>query len=319
MMYGGHHMPYGGQPMASPMMYAGQPVPPPAAPKALPSPVLFVGGLPSDIEDQVMRGIFEPHGVVSEVVCLPNKSRTGQRCAFVTFANADDAKLAVTALNGQYRLTPESEAIIVRFKDAPKSAAPSPPVHSQHYGHHPGYGQQPAYGQPPMQQPRYDAQAHVHHGMMHAGQYYPQEYGQPDAPQGYGGYANPGGWGPPPSYQPAQPNAYVANSYAASIQEPELLTSTKLFIGGLSEGVGEDMISSVFAPYGEIESIVSLQPKGTSGQHCGFVVYKDEKSAKAALVLHQTHRMLPSDADCIVVRYADRPGAPNKKKRQMPF
>ena len=104
---------------------------------------LFVGGLPADIEESLLRPIFAPHGELSEVICLPNKSRTGQRCAFVTYAQQEHAQAAIDALNGQHRIRPTEEPIIVRVKGESKKPAAA----SAHTPPYPPYG---LYGEPPV-------------------------------------------------------------------------------------------------------------------------------------------------------------------------
>merc|ERR1712087_527573 len=109
-----------------------------------------------------------------------------------------------------------------------------------------------------------------------------------------------GGAYPPPVMPPPVPVS-IANQEA------------KLFVGGLTAHVDEQALKAVFETYGEVDNVVMLSSRGTSGQKCAFVIMKSMEAANAALVLSQVHKMLPSDPEPIVVRFADRGG--QKRKR----
>ncbi|XP_069042014.1 cold-inducible RNA-binding protein isoform X2 [Lepisosteus oculatus] len=62
---------------------------------------LFVGGLSFDTNEQALEDVFSKYGQISEVVVI--KDRETQRSrgfGFVTFENPDDAKDAMSAMNG---------------------------------------------------------------------------------------------------------------------------------------------------------------------------------------------------------------------------
>ncbi|KAL1525150.1 hypothetical protein AB1Y20_020021 [Prymnesium parvum] len=86
----------------------------------------------------------------------------------------------------------------------------------------------------------------------------------------------------------------------------------KLFVGGMPAGTSEAVVRQLFAPFGELENVVMLPPKSTSGQQCSFVLFKSMASAiSAQSILHMQHRMASTD-DAIVVKFADS----NSKRRQ---
>lgn len=84
---------YGGYPMYGGQQYYGQMAaqPPPAKPAA-PQVVtgietkLFVGGLPYETNEDVVRALFAPYGNILDVHVMNPSSTTNQRCAFVTCA-----------------------------------------------------------------------------------------------------------------------------------------------------------------------------------------------------------------------------------------
>jgi len=264
---------------------------------------LFIGGLAGEATDELLRGLFSQYGEITDCTVLKNNSRTGQRCAFVSFSAISSAQAAIDALNGIHKMSPDMEPIIVRFKDQQKArVAPPPPA---------------AYAPPPYPPPRdpygydrYDPYAPPHHPPPLAPPYggyvdYGRDYGHPDDMRA-----------PPPHYPPP-PMGGGGGTYIPIQHHPPLgppgQQEPKLFVGGLSLVVTEDALRAVFAPYGEIHSIVLLTPKGTSGQKCAFIIFTSLDAATAALALGGNHKMLPSDPEPIVVRFADRGG--NKRKR----
>ena len=89
-----------------------------AAANEAPPAAMFVSGLPSNVDETMVRGIFEPIGKVLEVVCLPNQSRKGLRCALVRTSTASEARAAVQQLSGKHKVEGAPEPIVVKFKDA---------------------------------------------------------------------------------------------------------------------------------------------------------------------------------------------------------
>lgn len=68
---------------------------------------LWVGNLPSDITPAGLEQVFGAYGRLAEVSMLPCKSRTGQNCAFVHYAEARSADACLAAIgNGGYQMKP---------------------------------------------------------------------------------------------------------------------------------------------------------------------------------------------------------------------
>ena len=68
---------------------------------------LFVGNLPCDATESEIWSVFAPFGQVLEVFCLgPSKSKSGQACAFIRYADSEAAMAAVQHLDGRMSLRP---------------------------------------------------------------------------------------------------------------------------------------------------------------------------------------------------------------------
>lgn len=67
---------------------------------------LWVGNLPADITPQQLEDVFKQYGKVEDVSILPNKSRSGQVCAFVHYASPSQADACVQAMSSGYELRP---------------------------------------------------------------------------------------------------------------------------------------------------------------------------------------------------------------------
>jgi cold-inducible RNA-binding protein len=62
---------------------------------------LFVAGLPYDVDDQELQEMFETYGTVGSArVILDRETRKSRGFGFVEFANDDEAKEAIKALDG---------------------------------------------------------------------------------------------------------------------------------------------------------------------------------------------------------------------------
>lgn len=63
---------------------------------------LFVGGLSWNTDDRALHSAFAAHGEVTEAkVIMERDTGRSRGFGFVTFASADDAATAVTALDGR--------------------------------------------------------------------------------------------------------------------------------------------------------------------------------------------------------------------------
>ncbi len=75
---------------------------------------LFVGNLPSDTTENELWGLFNMFGQVLEVVVLgPSRSKSGQSCAFVRFAEQNSAINAINHLDGRVPLRPHEDAALL--------------------------------------------------------------------------------------------------------------------------------------------------------------------------------------------------------------
>jgi RNA recognition motif-containing protein len=107
-------------------------------------------------------------------------------------------------------------------------------------------------------------------------------YGQymPMAPMQYPPYGQYGA--PPQQYPEADPAA----------------TQSKLFVGSLPMGIQADELRGIFAPFGTLEDVYVLPPKGDRGQGCAFIKYATAEEASAAIAgLHDKHVNYPSFPD----------------------
>jgi CUG-BP- and ETR3-like factor len=77
---------------------------------------LFVGQLPPQFTQDMLRSLFEPYGELKDVAILMNHV-TGRHkgCGFITYASRDAADAAIAALNGQQKLPNAKKEIVVRY------------------------------------------------------------------------------------------------------------------------------------------------------------------------------------------------------------
>lgn len=64
---------------------------------------LFVGGLPTDIEEEEMRMVFETYGQVTDVYMLLGKEGGDSKAAFVAYEEVEAARDAIDALDTVYK------------------------------------------------------------------------------------------------------------------------------------------------------------------------------------------------------------------------
>nr|XP_033790759.1 cold-inducible RNA-binding protein B-like [Geotrypetes seraphini] len=63
---------------------------------------LFIGGLSFDTNEQSLDQVFCKYGQISEVVVVKDReTQKSHRFGFVTYENAEDAKIAMMAMNGK--------------------------------------------------------------------------------------------------------------------------------------------------------------------------------------------------------------------------
>jgi len=77
---------------------------------------LFVGQVPNGTTDAKMREVFGPYGTVTDVFFLKDRlTDTPKGCAFVTFAQEDQAQAAMDALNETYTLEGAKRTMIINL------------------------------------------------------------------------------------------------------------------------------------------------------------------------------------------------------------
>lgn len=81
---------------------------------------LWVGNLPADCTKETLEGAFGSFGRLTEVTLLPNKSRTGQMCAFVCYEDSSMADAALNAMQQGYQMKPGDPEIKVERPGARK-------------------------------------------------------------------------------------------------------------------------------------------------------------------------------------------------------
>jgi len=63
---------------------------------------VYVGNLPYKVDDRALKEMFSEYGEVTEAVVISDKySGRSKGFGFVTFANDEDAKKAIEAMNGK--------------------------------------------------------------------------------------------------------------------------------------------------------------------------------------------------------------------------
>jgi RNA recognition motif-containing protein len=86
---------------------------------------LFVGNLPCNANETEIWSLFAPFGIIIEIICLgPNRSRSGQACAFVKFAHTESALSAIENLDGKVSLRPEEfPELMIQVRPAKSAGA----------------------------------------------------------------------------------------------------------------------------------------------------------------------------------------------------
>ena len=83
---------------------------------------VFVGMLSKTSNEDDVRSMFEPYGTVEEVTVLRDKEGLSKGCAFIKFANRQQAQAAINKMHGSqimpvsYLGTPTKEAIYLMYK-----------------------------------------------------------------------------------------------------------------------------------------------------------------------------------------------------------
>jgi len=80
---------------------------------------LFVGNLPSDIQDEAINMVFSHYGTVTNIHIMSGKSRSGACCAFVEYGAPVEAETAILTLNEKYEIRPGEGPILVKYASNP--------------------------------------------------------------------------------------------------------------------------------------------------------------------------------------------------------
>jgi len=87
--------------------------------KGEPGTKLYVGNLPGDIQKDAIEHVFKTYGTVNDVHIMTGKSKSGQACAFVRYAQQVEANNAIAAMAQGYEIRPGEGHIIVKLADGP--------------------------------------------------------------------------------------------------------------------------------------------------------------------------------------------------------
>ena len=81
---------------------------------------LFLGLLPISFGIEQIRERFGEFGEIKEVQILRNTNGTSKRCAFLTYSNAAEARLAIEKMNNCLIAKDSNQHIVVKKADTPK-------------------------------------------------------------------------------------------------------------------------------------------------------------------------------------------------------
>merc|ERR1712129_351846 len=86
--------------------------------KGVPGAKLYVGNLPADISREAIEMVFRTYGQTVDIHVMQGRAKSGQSCAFVSYATPDMARMAIAAMEGGYEIRPGEGNIVVRYADA---------------------------------------------------------------------------------------------------------------------------------------------------------------------------------------------------------
>lgn len=78
---------------------------------------IFVGMLPRDIEESIVRELFEPFGEITGIYLIRSTDGIKKGCAFVKFTKRESALAAIETMNGQIPIEGSERPLIVKFAD----------------------------------------------------------------------------------------------------------------------------------------------------------------------------------------------------------
>lgn len=100
------------------------PPPPPPDPGVMKQKTkLFVGNLPSDIQEEAINIVFSHYGTVTNIYIMTGKAKSGQSCAFVEYSAPIEAETAVLTLHEKYEIRQGDGPILVKYAQPGSSRA----------------------------------------------------------------------------------------------------------------------------------------------------------------------------------------------------
>eukprot|EP00920_Eleutheroschizon_duboscqi_P042137 GHVT01100879.1.p1 GENE.GHVT01100879.1~~GHVT01100879.1.p1 ORF type:complete len:604 (-),score=139.84 GHVT01100879.1:129-1757(-) len=82
---------------------------------------LFVGSLPKNATEELIRSVFEKFGLIDEIFIMKDDNRTNKAgrsgCAFVKYTYKEEALHAIANLNGRFTMPGATRAVEVRFAE----------------------------------------------------------------------------------------------------------------------------------------------------------------------------------------------------------
>merc|ERR1719436_2016287 len=87
---------------------------------------LFVGNLPADVNAEMINAVFGTYGTVTNMHIMSGRSKSGQACAFVTYASPLEAETAILTLHEKYEVREGEGHLLVRYANPPQAQRASP-------------------------------------------------------------------------------------------------------------------------------------------------------------------------------------------------
>lgn len=265
---------------------------------------LFVGMTSRNADENSIRELFSPFGVIREIYLIRNADGSNKGCAFLKFEHPESAIAAIEALHDNVVMEGASRPLIVKYAEsrAQKWTKQRSRGRGQPFFHAPAfsmYGYQHAQQGPPIGVPpplQYSQQyppAHFplgnppHYEMyMHRG-----PYGYPASVpfSGHGGVSPipPGSRGSSEGYDGPTGNTLqqqMRDAYNSSPRPREGPAGANLFIYHLPHDLTDADLATAFNPFGQVISAKVYVDKYTrESKGFGFVSYDSRQAAEAAI------------------------------------
>lgn len=78
---------------------------------------IYIANLPPDVTRDAIEYVFGMYGMLTDLHIMNGRSKTGQGCAFVTYANPIEARRCIAAMAQGYEIRPGDGELIVRYAD----------------------------------------------------------------------------------------------------------------------------------------------------------------------------------------------------------